>query len=311
MNSPTPEPSTYVHKSKPPAILLVGEPGTGKTTSVVSFLEAGIEVFLVITDPGGEEALLDAAIDRGLDLSKIHWAYIPATAHKWATAENIYGRINSMSYESLGAIKVGVEKSEYKQAIRVMSTLNNFVDQHGVSYGSVDQWGPDRALIIDSMTGMNKMFKRLVVGAKPTLHQGEWGTAMEAEEQFLDLLVGNTKCFLVVIAHLEKERDELTGGFKLMASFLGSKLAPKIPHMFSDVVMAKREGDKFMWSTTENNVALKARTLPLSANIPPSFQQVVDGWKKREAAINAALAPKEESASVLTESVAGNILNKN
>jgi len=283
------------HKTKPPATLLIGAPGTGKTTSVVTYLEAGLEVFVLITDPGGEEALIDAVIDKGLSLEKLHWHYIQSTAHSWGVASSVFSRVNTMSYESLGGLKQGLEKDKYKQFLTAMDTLNNFVcDRTGESFGPVDQWGADRALVVDSMTGINKMCKRLVVGAKPTLHQGEWGTAMEVEEQFLDLLVGNTSCFLCCIAHLQRIKDELRGSTTIAADFLGSKLAPRIPHLFSDVVLAHKDGAKFNWSTTAANVDLKARTLPLANDLAPSFIQVVNGWKKREAAITELLNQKEK-----------------
>lgn len=287
-----PEPRKHV--STPPSTLLIGPPGTGKTTSVVTYLEAGLEVFVLITDPGGEEALIDAVIARGLPLSKLHWCYISASKMNWASAKKIANTVNTMSYEALGGMKMGMEKNSHKQFLVAMDCLSNFkCDRTGKHYGAVDGWGPDRALVLDSMTGINKMIKRLVVGAKPTLHQGEWGTAMEVEEQFLDALVGNRRYFLCCIAHIEKSMDTTRGKPMIMASFLGSKLAPKIPSMFSDVVLSQREGKNFTWSTAAHNVDLKGRTLPISDDIPPSFVQVVEGWKKREAAIAKALDEEE------------------
>lgn len=282
------------HVTKPPATLIIGPPGTGKTTSIVTYLEAGLEVFVIITDPGGEEALLDAVIDRKLPLHKLHWHYISAAKMSWKTAGSVAQRVNTMSYEALGGLKQGLEKNDHKQYLEVMACLSDFVcDRTGKHYGPVEEWDGSRALVIDSMTGINKMLKRLVVGAKPTLHQGEWGTAMEVEEQFLDLLIGNTHCFLCCIAHLEKTMDTLRGKPVLMASFLGTKLAPKIPALFSDVVLSRRDGAEFYWSTTAHDVDLKGRTLPLSNDIKPSFVKVVEGWRRREEAIKAALAAEE------------------
>ena len=273
-------------ETKPAATLLMGAPGTGKTTSLISYIEAGLELFVVITDPGGEEALIDQVIKSGADINKLHWKYIPAAATSWATAEAVASRVNTMSYEALGALKQGLEKQEYKQFLQVMACLRDFTcDRTGLSYGAVNEWDSTRALAIDSMTGINKMAKRLVVGAKPTIHQGEWGTAMEIEEQFLDLLVGNTKCFVCCIAHIQRTKDELRGTTHIAVDLLGTKLAPKIPHMFSDVVLAVKDESKFNWSTTHPGVDLKARTLPLANNLKPSFVQIVEGWRKRQAAI--------------------------
>ena len=284
--------------TKAPATLMLGPPGSGKTTSIVTYLAAGLEVFVLITDPGGEEALIDAAIQHNLPLEKLHWHYIPSGAVDWSVAKQVMQSINTQSYESLGKMKNGINKHSFTQMLDVMDALADFpCDRTGEKYGPVDSWGADRVIVIDSMTGINKMSKRLTVGGKPNLHQGEWGVAMEAEELFLDILISNTRCCVCCIAHIEKELDEVQGRTVLMASFLGKKLAPKIPGMFSDVVLAVKDGATFRWSTTFANVDLKARTLPLSDSITPSFVQVVEGWRKREAAITEKLkAPVEKGA---------------
>jgi hypothetical protein len=81
---------------------------------------------------------------------------------------------------------------------------------------------------------------------------------------------------------LERETDEVTGGISLMASTLGRKLAPRLPRFFSDVIHAKREGEKFSWSTATFNVDLKARNVPISETIPPSFVPLIEKWRSRQ-----------------------------
>lgn len=283
-----------MHVTKPPATLLIGPPGSGKTTALTTYIEAGLELFVLITDPGGEEALIDAVIDKGLPIEKLHWHYIPAVAHSWKNAKSALEAINVRNYESLGSLKQGIDKNSYKQMLEVVNVLGDFVCQRtGKSYGPVDEWDGTRALAIDSMTGINKMCKRLTVGAKPTLHQGEWGVAMEAEEQFLDLLVGATNCFICCTAHVEKTMSETLSKPILTVSLLGNKLAPKIPALFSDVVLARKDAAKFFWSTTAVDMDLKGRTLPLDHSLKPSFTLVREGWSKREEAINAALTTDE------------------
>lgn len=283
------------HITKAPSTLLLGPPGSGKTTAIVTYIEAGLEVFVLITDPGGEEALIDAVIARGLPLEKLHWHYVPASRMSWNTFGKIIDNVNTRSQQSLADMKYGIEKGEFRQLIEVMESLNDFPDDRtGKKFGPVDQWGKDRVLVIDSMTGINKMSKRLTVGGKPNPHQGEWGIAMEVEEMFIDLLVANTSCFICCIGHIEKEMSETEGRPLIMASFLGKKLAPKIPAMFSDVVLAVRNKDVFTWSTALEGVDLKARTLPIADGLAPSFVSVVEGWKRREDAINATLEADEE-----------------
>jgi len=123
----------------------------------------------------------------------------------------------------------------------------------------------------------------LMVGGKPTPHQGEWGVAMNAEEKLLLKLTSDLKCFFCLTAHVEKEKDAISGMPLIMVSALGSKLAPKIPRTFSDVVLAVKEGDKFNWSTGAIGVDLKGRSLPIADGLEPSFEQIVEIWKRRNA----------------------------
>jgi hypothetical protein len=86
----------------------------------------------------------------------------------------------------------------------------------------------------------------------------------------------------VLLAHVERELDEVFNtGLKLTVSTLGRKLAPKIPPMFSDVVLTVREGTQFSWSTEHPAADLKARNLPIASNLPPSFEQIFARWKAR------------------------------
>lgn len=89
------------------------------------------------------------------------------------------------------------------------------------------------------------------------------------------------KCLAVITGHLEKEPDEMTGGITLQAATLGQKLAPRIARFFSDIIMAKREGTKWSWSTTAFGADLKARNVGWSENIDPTFVPIVAKWHKR------------------------------
>ena len=68
-----------------------------------------------------------------------------------------------------------------------------------------------------------------------------------------------------------------------MASTLGRKLAPRLPRFFDDVVHCKREGNKFTWATDTVNIDLKARNLPLSGGLAPSFTQIITAWRSKNA----------------------------
>jgi len=274
--------SAPIYNSFGTKTLLIGPPGSGKTTSLVSFIEAGLDLFAIGTDPGFEEVILDAIRERNLPLDKFHYSYIAPASVDFDTMITQAKQVGNFGYEGLASIKSGPGKGKYNQFIELLSCLSDFTDKRtGESFGPVDQFPPNVALAIDSLSGINVMAIDLVLGGKVTAHQGEWGVAMAAEEKLILKLTGDLKCFFVLTAHIEKEPDIVSGVPITMVGALGKKLAPKLPRTFSDVILAQKEGDKFTWSTAALNVDLKSRSLPLKDGLAPSFEQIVEVWKAR------------------------------
>ena len=256
--------------------------GAGKTYSLTTFVECGIETFVLITDPNGEESLIDAMEKKGLPMDLLHWHYVAQASPSWATLREAAKIVNTLSYSAVTQIKSGIKKENYQQWIALINCCFNFkCDRTGEEFGPVDFFGPDRAFAIDSLSGMNTMAMDLTIGAEPVAHEGEWGVAMAMEEKLIKKFLCDLKCFFVLVGHVQRTVDPLVGGTQIMVDSLGKKLAPKIPKDFSDVVYAVREGKNFHWSTIAPNVDLKARTLPLADKLQPDFGQIVDAWKRR------------------------------
>jgi hypothetical protein len=253
--------------------LLAGESGSGKTYALRTLLDAGIETFILFTEPG-MRTLSDVSCEQGL-----HWHYIPPAKPDFSDMADSARKINqALDLESLTKQK-NWNKTKYQQFIEVVTQMNNFTcNRCGKEYGSVDAWSTDRCLVVDSLSGLNIMAMDLAAGSKPVKSPADWGTAMDNLERFINRLCTGTQCHFVLTAHLEREKDEITGGVQLMASTLGQKLAPKIPRYFDDVVQTKREKDQFHWTTAATNVALKARNLPISDKLEPSFVQIIEAW---------------------------------
>lgn len=268
--------------------LLMGAPGAGKTDSLVTLAQAGLETAVIVTDPGGEETILDS-IHRRKFAGHIHTRYIAPSAPSWAILRDTFQKINTMSYESLSSLKAGIGKEGHRQLLDFLDTCSNFkCEVCGKVLGPVDEWDATRALCVDSASGLNMMSMSMMIGSKPTAHQGEYGVAMNAEEQLLYKLVADTNCFFVLTCHMDRVLDEVAGSVKIMPAFLGNKLAPKIPRIFSDVVMAYKEGTSFYWSTASINVDLKNRALPLRDKLEPSFVPIVEVWKRRQEQLRKA-----------------------
>jgi len=275
---------------KPPAVLLIGPPGVGKTTSLATLAKAGLSLRVLFTDPGGEESLIDRFISLGLPLTNLHWAYVAPGTTDWKTLSGMAKQITSFGYQDLANLKNGVNKADYRQFYDMLNIMSNFkCARTGKELGPVDSWGPDCAFVLDSASGLNIMAQDLTVGAKPTMHQGEWGIAMKAEQRVIQTMVSQCKCTVVLTAHVDKQRDELTGKILIMPSFLGQKGVGSIVKDFSDVILAEKEGDQFTWSTANSSADLKCRNLPLKNKLPPDFGPIIDSWKKRVKAVADSL----------------------
>jgi len=262
-------------------VMLQGESGVGKTHSIGTLVESGMEVFYLCLDPG-RESLAGFWTDRGKKIPpNLHWQTIRTLPQGFSELKDIAQKINQFNFEMLTKM-VDPNKSKYDQHVKLLTALSSFQDERtGKNYGAVDRWDTDRVLVIDNLSGLSDIIMNNATGGKPVKNQGEWGIAQTQVEVLLKMLTDGCKCHFVLLAHVEKELDEINGGYKTMASTLGKKLAPKLPKMFSDVVLAERNGTNWTWSTTANGVALKTRNLPLSDKLQPDFGAIVKKWESR------------------------------
>ncbi len=269
-------------KLQPPSALLIGAVGSGKTYSIATLLEAGLEVFVISTEPVGLDSLLDVVDRKKLDINRLHYKAITPARAGFQSLLDSATKVSQMTFDDLTKLRPSQGRNN-AQWITLLKSLANFqCDRTGENYGPVDSFGPDRALVIDSLSGLNTMAMDITIGDKPTAHQGEWGVAMQLLDKLILNLTSGLNCIFVLTAHLERETNEVTGATQIMASALGRKLAPKLPRFFSEVVMAYREGDGgFYWSTSSPSTDLKNRALPVGNKLAPTFQPIVDAYKRR------------------------------
>lgn len=252
----------------------MGATGTGKTYSIRTLIGAGITPFVIFTEPG-METLGD------LPGHQYHYKYVPPTTANWGSLVLIGEAVNKFTYESL-IKQTDANRGKYQQWIEVIKTCNNFVcDGCGKSFGDVASWATDRALIMDSLTGLSEMSIRLVIGGKVARNQSDWGIGQEMVRKVLDAWTTGLKCWFVLIAHEAREQDLVSGAIKIMPHTLGKALAPDVPKYFSDVIEATRIGTDFYWSTAAANVDTKARNVPLADKMAPDFKPLVESWKTK------------------------------
>ena len=287
--------------------LLTGFVGHGKTSSIPTFIKAGLKhnlelkVGLILTETGAVESLLDAMRlhapkgMKSLPLDRLYYHHLPPVSEGWGAITEMAKKVNLMSYKDLSEMKTGVARAKHRQFLDLLSILSNFKDQNGNEHGPVDKLDSSWLIGIDSVSGINRMARKLTVGLKPAPHRGEWGVMMSTEEELVYQFIASTKCFTVLTSHIDKEMDEVVGKPQFVPAFLGSKLGPNIPREFSDVVLQVRDGDKFHWSTVaKDHTCLKARNLPLSDKLQPSFEPIVDAWLKRKSLVESGQMTAEE-----------------
>ena len=276
--------TTTVPLSKPSLpgvkVMLMGPSGTGKTHAIGTLVDAGIEVFYFAYEQG-MEALQGYFTDNGKPIpAHLHICSVKASSASFTEMADSVKYVNQLSYESLKK-QIDPSKSKYNQLEQFLRNFNNVTDDTGQAFGSVQSWSPNRAIVIDGLTGLCDSAMKTCIGGKFDRDPKDWGLAQNIVEGILRKITSECQCHVVLISHVERETDPTGGGLKLMASALGKALAPKLPAMFSDVILTKRVGREFFWDTEDPTADLKTRNLPIHAKNPPTFKVILDKWQSR------------------------------
>lgn len=265
-------------------VLLEGPAGTGKTHAIGTLVETGIDVFYLGME-SGMESLIGYWTDHGKPVPEnLHWHKVAAPTASFAAMIDTAKKVNTLTLDGLSKM-IDPEKSKHNQFVKMLEALNNFPDDRtGELFGPVNEWDQSRAIIIDGMTGIGLAALATVIGGKPVRSMSDWGIAQNLVENLIRMLCDNCLCHFILLAHVERETDNVLGGVKLMTSTLGKALAPKIPSMFSDVVLTERSGEKWTWNTASAMADTKIRYLPIASGIDPNFRVIVDKWTARNKA---------------------------
>ena len=263
-------------------VLLMGPSGTGKTHAIGTLADLkDYEVFYLGLE-SGLESLLGYYADRGLPIpANLQWHTLQTQVDGFASLAANASKVNMMSFEALTKMS-DPGKSKYNQFVLLLNALTNFKsDRNGEEYGAVDKWDSKRVIVLDGLTGLCNMAMSLTIGGKPVRNQGEWAVAQSQVENILRMLCDGCGCHFVLLGHVEREVDQILGGTKLIVQSLGKALAPKIPAMFSDVILTVRSGSKWTWDTASPMADVKTRNLSIAADLKPDFAQIFSKWLAR------------------------------
>lgn len=261
-------------------VLLEGPTGTGKTHAIGTLVDSGLEVFYLSID-SGRESLIGYYTDRQKPVpANLHWHDMETADWSFETMIAAATNTTNLTYDALSRVN-DPYKSQYNQYVKLLTALHDFPDDRtGKRFGDASTWGTDRVLVVDALTGVNTCVMAMVVGTKPVVSPGEWGVGMQHVEKLIKKFV-SMRCHFVLLAHVEREIDEIAGGQKITVGTLGKKLAPKLPPMFGDVILAQRQGLKWVWSTADSQSDLKGRNLPVAEGLKPDFGQIIAKWESR------------------------------
>lgn len=267
-------------------VMLEGPAGTGKTYSIGTLVDwaakNSVDVFVLAIE--GLEALIGYWADRGKPIPEnLFWSEMTLKHLTTAQLKDAAVKVGQLSFESLTKVSDST-RSQNNSLERILTACCNFKDDRTEkTFGSIDSWGADRVFVIDSLSELANAINKSVIGNKPTMNQGEYGLAQNQLMNFLRLCTQGCRCHFVLTAHVAREKNEITGGIKLMTRAIGSAIAGDIPPLFSDVIYTVREGASFFWDTASMEVDTKTRSLPIQAKIVPDFAQIMEKWKGRAA----------------------------
>lgn len=266
-----------------PKVLLLGKAGTGKTYCIQTLVEAGIVPYII-----GTESLAHLSQLGKIPAEKLHWKFIQPPEDMSSILQGVAKEVgNAVSFKILKNIRVD-NKAVYTQFHEgVWGSLRDFVcDRDNQSYGNVYEWGTDRAIVIDSLTGVSRYARLNAHGAKPSPNQEEWGVAMThilGVIQFLTTL----RCHVVVIGHISQHIDML-GSLVRGVLVPGQKLAPEIGLNFTDIIHVVRRRKDFFFDTLDDSVETKAGHIPFDDKLIPSFVPLIEEWKARGGIIESS-----------------------
>ena len=271
-----------------PKVLLEGPSGTGKTFAIGKLVEWAaaqnppLEVFVLFTENG-----LETLLGYWRDADKP----VPENLHYHSTLTRPLGiaslmeaadKVGKLSYEAITKMSDANRGGENNAFFGILRACSNFPDDRtGKTFGPIDQFGPDKIFVIDSLSELANAAMKMVIGNKPTAAPPDYGVAQNNLMNFLRLCTQGLRCTFVLTAHVDRQQDEITGGVKLMTKAVGKAMANDIPQLFSDVIYAVREGTAFYWDTAAPNVDVKTRNLPIAAKQPPDFSRIMDKWRNR------------------------------
>lgn len=246
----------------PVKILLLGDPGSGKTGSLASLAKAGYNLRIMDFD-NGTEILRNLLTPEDYSRCSI----VPLQDHRTAKRLPVLGQGGSVQGYTVRAIPAKADA--WQRAINLVFDWKT--EKH--SYGSVYDWTSKEVLVLDSLTHMWRAAMSFILainnrlGQNPT--QPEWGTC---QGMILDVLAtffdASIKCNVVFCAHISYDIDqnEILHG---LPSGPGKALNKEIGTYFNHTIRAATVGKRHTILTESDGVIELKSAAP--GRVKPSY----------------------------------------
>ncbi len=281
-----------------PSIILEGENGTGKTTSLETLLKdangkfegpsvSGIEKVVMLTlEPGFEDTV------GHIPASKLAWKYIPVSEGSWEGLMQMVKVINTATTDAMQKMG-GLNRGNYPQFDHLLGSCSDFTDERtNQSLGPVFKFPQNWCFWFESISALSEVAKNCAIGDKPFMEPRDYQMVQFPIMKFLHHLVFGTKCLFVATAHLERETNPNNNFQELQVSTVGRAIGPKIPRFFSDVIVTDRVDtpgmngavtSKFTWATVKPGVRTKTRNLSWATELKADFVPLLNRFRERQA----------------------------
>lgn len=269
-----------------PKIVVMGLSGVGKTYSLGTLCEwataNGFEVAILFTE-NSAETFLGYFRDRGQEPPpNIYWHQQQTKPISLKALMQTAENVGKLSYEALAKSTDPNRGGENNAFWKILQSCSNFTDDRtGKQLGAVEDFPLTRIFAVDSLTETANAAMKMQIGSRPMASPGDYGVAQNNLMNFLRLCTQALVCPFVMTAHVDREMDAVTQTTKIMIKAIGKALATEIPPLFSEIIYAVRDGDKFSWDTAAYGVDTKTRSLGYRSKIDPNFALIMDTWKKR------------------------------
>lgn len=268
-----------------PKILLIGASGSGKTRSIgtlTDWAERNKRQVRVLFTENSLETLLGYWTDAGRKVpSNLVYHVSTVKAIPLLALTDAAKKVGLLSYKSITEM-VDPSRSDNNPYYRILEVLAKFPDDRtGQFFGNIGEWTSNDILVIDSLSELANAAMKMVIGSKPTASPSDYGVAQNNLLNLIRFLTQGFAPTVVMTAHVQRQVDEITGRTKLMTKAIGRAMGDDLPQLFSEVIGAVRDGDKWFWDTADSSLDTKTRYLPVASKIPPDFDQIMTKWLKR------------------------------